>query len=326
MPPHPLPIPPSSPYFLVLNAGSGAGHAEAAEAAVAQVLGEAGRQHEVIRVSSGTALVQAAAQAVQQARRHRGVVVAAGGDGTLNAVAQAVLPTGLPFGVLPRGTFNYFSRTHGIPADPVQAATLLVRSHAHPVQVGLVNDRVFLVNASLGMYPQLLEDREAYKRRFGRSRWVARLAGLAALLGQHRQMHVVLERGDQTLRARTPTLFVGNNRLQLGQLGLPEADAVETDGVLAALMLRPVGPLSMLGLAMRGALGQLGETDDVLRFTFRQLTVRPAMLRRWRAVKVATDGELLRLRPPLSFRVSPQPLMLLKPAFRPGETPPDPDA
>ena len=51
-----------------------------------------------------------------------------------------------------------------------------------PVQVAGVNDRVFLVNASLGLYPDLLEDREAYKARFGRSRWVAFVAGCATLL------------------------------------------------------------------------------------------------------------------------------------------------
>lgn len=30
-----------------------------------------------------------------------------------------------------------------------------------PVQVGTINDRVFLVNASLGVDPELLQDREA---------------------------------------------------------------------------------------------------------------------------------------------------------------------
>ena len=37
-----------------------------------------------------------------------------------------------------------------------------------PVQVAAVNERIFLVNASVGLYPGLLEDREAYKARFGR--------------------------------------------------------------------------------------------------------------------------------------------------------------
>ena len=46
------------------------------------------------------------------------------------------------------------------------------------MQVGLVNDRVFLVNASLGLYAKLLEDREAFKAQYGRHRWVAFWSGL----------------------------------------------------------------------------------------------------------------------------------------------------
>ena len=84
-------------------------------------------------------------------------------------------------GVVPQGTFNYFARTHGIPADQTEAVGLLLRAAPTPVQVARINDRVFLVNASLGLYPDLLEDREAFKARFGRSRGVAFVAGWVCL-------------------------------------------------------------------------------------------------------------------------------------------------
>ncbi|MCK7495945.1 MAG: acylglycerol kinase family protein [Comamonadaceae bacterium] len=51
----------------------------------------------------------------------RTAVVAVGGDGTLNTVAQAAHAAGCAMGVVPQGTFNYFARTHGIPADPADA-------------------------------------------------------------------------------------------------------------------------------------------------------------------------------------------------------------
>ena len=66
----------------------------------------------------------------------------------------------------------------------------LLHETAQPVQVGLVNDRVFLVNASLGLYPQLLEDREAWKKRLGRSRLVATGAGLISLLRGYRSLRL----------------------------------------------------------------------------------------------------------------------------------------
>ena len=55
------------------------------------------------------------------------------------------------------------------------------------VQVGLVNERAFLVNASLGLYPQLMQDREEYKRQYGRYRPVALWSGLMTLLREHRR-------------------------------------------------------------------------------------------------------------------------------------------
>jgi len=48
----------------------------------------------------------------------------------------------------------------------IEAATrALLTAEIQPAQVGFVNDRIFLINASVGLYPQLLEDREAFKQR-----------------------------------------------------------------------------------------------------------------------------------------------------------------
>ena len=114
-------------------------------------------------------IADGARRAVEQAMAQGGAVVAAGGDGTINAVAQEAHDAGCPMGVLPQGTFNYFSRTHGIPTETTEAIRALMSSRVEPVQVGLVNENVFLVNASLGLYPALLEDREQFKQRFHQS-------------------------------------------------------------------------------------------------------------------------------------------------------------
>jgi hypothetical protein len=78
--------------------------------------------------------------------------------------------------------------------------------------------------------------------------------------------------------------------------------------------LKPVGRPALLGLALRGALGRLGDADQVIAFGSRALSVRPGWRLDPRGVKVATDGEVRRLRAPLQFSVSPQPLPLIRPA------------
>ena len=215
-------------------------------------------------------------------------------------------------GVLPQGTFNYFSRTHGIPTDTEEATRALLNARVEPVQVGLVNDRVFLVNASLGLYPELLEDREHFKSRFGRNRLVALAAAFVTLLREHRQLRLVIEQGAEVRKVRASTLFVGNNRLQLEQVGIDEHHGIE-NGHIAAVMLKPVGTLAMLGLLLRGALGTLGDADHIESFQFQHMTVRPWLPYGIRRVKVAADGEIMWLRTPLDLRVSPRPLYLLMP-------------
>ncbi len=308
----PVSVDPNAPLFIVLNVGSGNNDTAKTRAIIEEVLTQASREHHISLVEDPARLHDLARHTVEEAKSKGGMVVAAGGDGTLNAVAQATLASGCPFGVLPQGTFNYFSRTHGIPSDTAEATRLLLTARAHPVQVGLVNDRVFLVNASMGLYPQLLENREAYKQQFGRSRLVAFWAGLISVLREHRQLRLHIEYRGETRSLRTPTLFVGNNRLQLEQIGIPQAYLLE-QGLLAAISLRPVGTLTMLWLLVRGAFGQLGEADSVSHFAFKHISVTPALPYGSRRVKIATDGEIVWLQSPIEFRVAPEFLYLLKP-------------
>ncbi|WP_438392653.1 diacylglycerol/lipid kinase family protein [Caballeronia sp. DA-9] len=300
-----------APFFIVMNAGSGRKQSDETRAALNQVLGEAGRTFELRIVDDPSRLADAATQAVRDATAQNGVVVGAGGDGTLCAVASAVFGSGCPFAVLPRGTFNYFSRDHGIPSDPALSIPLLLSARAHPVQVGFVNDRMFLVNASLGLYPKLLEDRELYKQQFGRSRLIALWSAAITLLRRHRHLRLHIEHDGTMQEIRTSTLFVGNNRLQLEQIGMEEAPLLER-GLLAAIAPRAIGRIAQIGLTLRGATGMMSDADNVISFAFKQITVTHPS-KRDRAVKVATDGEVTWINMPLEFRVASEPLFLLKP-------------
>ena len=302
---------PGGTFFVLSNPGSGEHDAQETRELLETVFKEAGRAVEFVPVSGPDALASACARAAVQAREHGGVLVAVGGDGTINTVAQAALDQGCPLGVIPQGTFNFFARDHGIPQDAQEAARALVGARPRPVQVGRLNDRLFLVNASLGLYPQLLEDREAFKEQLGRRRWVAMFSALVTAFQWRRQLALQIELEGERIAVRTPTLFVGNNRLQLERIGM-EAQTVGRvgEGRLAAIVLQPIGTWAMLGLALRGALGRLGEAGQVRSFAFRSLTIR-----RWsvRPIKVATDGEVHWMRPPLRFEVSPEPLLLMTP-------------
>ena len=305
---------PGAPLQFIINGAAGSSHADARRAVIEAGLRAGGRRGDLHFCSPGE-LHRVAQACAARALAARAAVVAVGGDGTLNTVAQAAHAAGCAMGVVPQGTFNYFARTHGIPADPAEAVRQLLCSAPCPVQVAGINDRVFLVNASLGLYPDLLEDREAYKARFGRSRWVALWSAGVTLLRAQRRLRLHIEQGGSVREVRALTLFVGNNRLQLEQFGVHPAgpgNGGAGNGRITAVMLRPVGTLAIAGLMLRGAMGTLGEAQDVDHFSFDTMTVAPTRLRGRRRVKVAFDGEVTRMRAPLHFRVLARPLYLLR--------------
>jgi diacylglycerol kinase family enzyme len=308
---------PAAALQFVVNGQSGHGDAEATREAIEAGLREAGRAGTVLFAAPGE-LARVAREASVRARADGSAVVAVGGDGTINTVAQAAHAAGCAMGVIPRGTFNYFAREHGAPTEIAESLRWLLDARPEPVQISAINEQVFLVNASLGLYPDLLQDRETWKARFGRSRLVAFGAGMATLLRAQRRLKLTIEWEGQQREVRTLTLFVGNNRLQLEQLGLgssgEQSEGAATDGHVTAVILKPIGTLAMLGLMLRGALGQLGEASGIERFVCQSLVVKPSRLMGRRKVKVAFDGEVDWMRSPLTIRVLPQPLWLLKAA------------
>jgi diacylglycerol kinase family enzyme len=299
----------------VVNGKAGSSDADATREAIESGLREAGRTG-IVRFAAPGELDEVAREGAAQALADDSAVVAVGGDGTINSVAQAAHSAGCAVGVLPGGTFNYFAREHGVPTETAEAMRWLLEARPEPAQVSAINERIFLVNASLGLYPDLLQDRERWKARFGRSRLVALGAGLATLLRAQDSLRLLIEWDGKLRKVRTLTLFVGNNRLQLEKLGLDDPDAQAegraADGRITAVILKPIGTLAMLGLVLRGALGHMGDAGGVEHFVCRKLVIEPTFTLGWRKMKVAFDGEVEWMNSPLTIRVLPKPLWLLK--------------
>lgn len=296
--------------FIVMNQRSGASGKDECRAAVEQVLQEAGRPYRIVPVEPGE-IVRCCREAAQLAREHGGIVVAAGGDGTINAAAQAALTHGVPLGLIAQGTFNLFARDLGLPLDAADATRALLRAQPEPVQVGLVNERVFLVNASVGLYPKLLADREQVKQRLGRRRWIAMLAALRSLMEWRVQLKLDAEMDGEITRLRTASVFVCNNRVQLQRVGIQEFVVDQLGaGRLVCLLVPPLRWWDKLRMGAAAAFGKLGEERQLQNFPLRSLTVASRNARR---LKVATDGEVTWMEMPVRFTVSPQPLQVMLP-------------
>ncbi|HEY0825340.1 MAG TPA: diacylglycerol kinase family protein [Ramlibacter sp.] len=297
--------------FIVMNQRSGASGKDEVREAVEAELAAAGRPYRFVPVQPGE-VVHACQEAARLAREHGGILVASGGDGTINAAAQAALTQDCPLGLIAQGTFNLFARDLGLSLDPVEATRMLLRAAPEPVQVGLVNEHVFLVNASVGLYPKLLADREEVKNRLGRRRWIAMAAAFKSLLEWRLQLVLDAEMDGELAQLRTASVFLCNNRVQLQRLGIQDYVVEQVGhGRIACLLLPNMPWWTKLRMMAAAAFGTLGEERRLQSFPMRSLTVAARNARR---LKVATDGEVQWMQLPVRFAVSPRPLRVMLPA------------
>ncbi|MEV6025401.1 phosphatase PAP2 family protein [Streptomyces sp. NPDC052036] len=129
---------------------------------------------------------------LEKAAARARVLGVCGGDGTVNAAAEVALRHGLPLAVLPGGTLNHFALDLGIEEvhDVVRA---LRQGDAVRVDVGRFSSGgtqgCFLNTFSLGVYPDLVRQRERWSPRIGG--WPAGvLAALRVLRGDHHPLRV----------------------------------------------------------------------------------------------------------------------------------------
>lgn len=170
--------------------------------------------------------------AVDAAVAEERVLVAAGGDGTISAVAQHLVGRGT-LGVLPAGTRNHFARDLEV-ADEEAALAALQEGKTSMIDVGRVGDRHFVNNVAVGLYPQLVEERERGEDRIGR--WPAMIRAAFRVLRESEPLVGTIEADGDARHLGAWMVFVGNNRFAL-RTGGPGSRERLDEGVLDLRLL-----------------------------------------------------------------------------------------
>lgn len=300
--------------IVLVNAASGqvaaadrAGPSAAASPPLARVeeaVRQAGLQAEVVAVEPEN-LASAMREAADAPELD--AVVVAGGDGTVNCAAGAMSGSEKPLGVLPLGTLNHFARDLGVPPDLDAAAAALAAGRWRQVDVGEVNGRVFVNNCSIGLYPEAVRGRED-RRGGGEPKWPAMARAMRDALSRLPVLRLTLRTEETTMRVATPLLFVGNNRYETDLLRLGRRPALD-EGVLWAYLARTTRASSIVRLALRALAGRLEDAPEFESLCTPRLHVEDR--RRRRPLRVAVDGELAQVEPPLVLRSRPRSLRVL---------------
>jgi diacylglycerol kinase family enzyme len=274
------------------------------EAHVAALFRAAGFEAQIVIMQKGqdpTATARAASARAE-------IVVAAGGDGTVSGVAAGVMGTAAVLGVLPIGTLNHFAKDLHIPLDIERSVATIVARHIGRVDVGEVNDRVFINNSSIGIYPSIVDVRDELRRQ-GLHKWPAAALATFRVLRRYRGMRVTVEIDGRETLWRTPFVFVGNNQYAVEGIRLGERGRLD-EGRLYVYGAPRLHARELPKLLMKALLGRATHSGEF------ELVSAPA-LRVTRAgaprIRVALDGEVARMTLPLHYRSRPGALRVILP-------------
>ncbi|HSR00605.1 MAG TPA: diacylglycerol kinase family protein [Sphingomicrobium sp.] len=243
------------------------------------------------------------------AERGDELLIVGGGDGTISAAASALAGTPTKLGILPLGTLNHFARDLKIPVALEEAARLLASGSDRYVDIGEINDRVFINNSAIGLYPLMVLDRELQQKRLGRSKRAAMIVASLRTLGRFNHHRLTLTVNDeQTGRVDTPLLFVGNNDYRI-DIGAPGQREHLDGGQLCVFVMRKKSRFGFLAASLRAFFGR-SRADDMVRLEgverLRVSAPRPQLA-------VSLDGEVVRVAPPLEYRIRKKALRVIAP-------------
>ena len=225
-----------------------------------------------------------AAVATAAVLRGADVIGMAGGDGSQAAAAAVAAEHDLPYVVVPAGTRNHFALDLGAdPDDVVGALPAFFGGQERRVDLARVNGRVFVNNASMGLYGSIVQSRQY---RDAKLRTVIEM--LPELLGPRAEpfdLRFTDAEGSEHLGAQL--LLVSNNRYELNPLGARRARGRIDKGTLGVVAVHLAPPPSR----------------PVCEWTTPEFRVSSGG-----PVDVGLDGEAVTLGPPLVFESLPSAL------------------
>jgi diacylglycerol kinase family enzyme len=297
---------PAARPILIMNPRSGDGKAE--RFGLAAAAGSRGIRTILLR--PGDDLEQLAQQAVADGAD---VIGMAGGDGSQALVADVCRRSDVAFACIPAGTRNHLAMDLGLDREDL-AGSLDAFSDAveRRIDLGLVGDRVFVNNATAGLYAKIVQSPQYRERKVGTA-----LDLLPSMLGPDAKPYDLRYTGpDDTEHLTAHLVLVSNDPYELdGREGFGSRRRLDRGrlGIVTATFDSAADLARLIGLQA---------VSQVRRFSgWTEWTSREFELRSGGPVEIGIDGEAMLLDPPIRFRTAPRALRVRVPRHAPGFSP-----
>jgi len=237
------------------------------------------------------------------------LIIASGGDGTVSAVAGATIGTGIPLGIIPRGTANAFAVGLGIPTNLRDACNTILAGNTHVIDAARCNDIPMILLAGLGFEAgMVLNASRELKNELGNLAYI--LAGVRQL-ATAQPFKAMVEMDGEVTEITTTALTVANVAPATSVLAQGFGQVIPDDGLLevtiATSKTRLQGLSSLAALVRNAATRVPTQRDDILciRTSRLKVTTDPPQ-------KLVVDGEILEANP-IEFECIPKGLTVFAP-------------
>jgi len=249
---------------------------------------------EPIVLQPGDDLLQLAEDAIA---RGADVIGMAGGDGSQALVATVAAAHQIPHVVIPAGTRNHFALDLGLDRDDVVGALdAFADGVERRIDLAQVNGRVFVNNASLGLYAKIVQSPEY---RDAKIKTAADM--LPSLIGPDATpLDLRFTGPDGTEYPTANLILVSNDPYQLDHIGGRGTRARLDAGTLGVVAARIDGPRQAHRFVALEAAGQVCRFEGWLEWDTTEFRVGSGG-----PVEIGIDGEALTMDPPLVFTSRP---------------------
>lgn len=236
-------------------------------------------------------------------------VVAVGGDGTVSSIGRELVGTPVCLGTIPTGSGNGLARHFGVPLHPPEAVRALAKGHVRSIDVGLANERPFLITCSMAWDAAIVRSFDKMPLR-GFLPYV--FAGVYEFFEYRPQPFSLEVDGAETIEVQDPFVCTVANLSQYGGGAKIAPQARPDDGQLELIIARKQHAhvlIANLGRLMNGSITDL---PQVVYRRFSSLN-----LKRANAAPIQIDGELVDCGTEVAIRVSSRALKILVPSVAP---------
>ena len=301
-----VPVGPARHGVLLMNPRSGGG-----KVAQLELVDEARKRSiEAVVLQPGDDIVVLAQRAVENGAD---VIGMAGGDGSQALVASVATQHDVAFVCVPAGTRNHLAMDLGLDrSDVLGALDAFGDAVERRIDLGMVNNRVFVNNATVGLYAKIVQSPEYRNNKMGTV-----LELLPQMLKPDTDpfdLRYTGPDGEKHVAAHLILVSNGPYQLDVGE-GFGSRERIDL-GVLGIVAARFEAATNIAQIARMPAARPVRRSPGWNEWTATTFEIRSGA-----PVEIGIDGEATMISPPLQFRIMPGALRVRIPRSAPGYSP-----